>query len=87
MSENYPTKAEKAAVAAAAAAKADKAATEARALATGAAVRLVSPYAFYDDDGSLKTWLAGAVVSDPVEIGVLTARGAPIEKIAAQGSA
>jgi hypothetical protein len=82
MTAHYRTKAEQTAEAAAAAAKADREATKAAALKSGAAVRLVSPFAFYDDAGALHSWTEGAIVADPDEIGILTARGAPIEKIA-----
>jgi hypothetical protein len=42
-------------------------------------LRLVTPYAYYDDEGLFRAWPAGAVVTDPEEIGLLIMRGAPVE--------
>ena len=39
-------------------------------------VRLVAPYAYYEEDGTLKNWAHGQVITDPAEIEHLTARGA-----------
>lgn len=39
-------------------------------------VTLAAPYAFYDEENVLHSWLAGSVVEDPAEIAVLVDRGA-----------
>lgn len=44
-----------------------------------ARVTLAAPYAFYDDENVLHSWLAGSVVEDPAEIAVLVDRGAVFE--------
>ena len=41
-------------------------------------VTLASPYAFYEDNGDLRNWAAGAVVTDADEIAVLIDRQAPL---------
>lgn len=38
-------------------------------------VKLAAPYAFYDDGGALRSWSAGQVVEDSVEIAMLVDRG------------
>ncbi|MGJ7529847.1 hypothetical protein [Variovorax sp. GB1P17] len=42
-------------------------------------VTLAAPYAFYDDDGVLRSWLGGSVVEDPAEIALLVDRGVVFE--------
>jgi hypothetical protein len=44
-------------------------------------IRLTEPYAFYDDRAThmWRSWPAGAVIEDPREIELLTARGAQFE--------
>jgi hypothetical protein len=42
-------------------------------------VKLAAPYAFYEDDGALRSWAAGQTVEDPAEITVLVERGALFE--------
>lgn len=42
------------------------------------AVRLEAPYAYYEDDGTLKNWAHGQVITDPAEITHLTERGARV---------
>lgn len=44
-----------------------------------AKITLAAPYAFYDDDGELQSWLAGSVVEDPDTIALLIGRGAIIK--------
>ena len=44
-------------------------------------LRVMSNYAYYDDDGLFRAWPEGAVVTDHDEIELLTARGAPVEVI------
>lgn len=44
-----------------------------------ARVVLAAPYAFYDDDGALRSWGQGRVVEDPAEIALLIDRGAIFE--------
>jgi hypothetical protein len=46
-------------------------------------LRLTSRFAFYDEHGShlWRDWPEGAVVTDPRDIKLLTARGAPFEII------
>ena len=46
-----------------------------------AKVRVVSPYSYYADDGQLRSWWAGQVVTDPAQIADLIARQAPVEPI------
>jgi hypothetical protein len=44
-----------------------------------ASVTLSHPYAYYGDDGLMRAWPHGAVVTDPVEIADLIARKAPLK--------
>lgn len=44
-----------------------------------ASVTLAAPYAFYDDEGALRSWGQGRVVDDPAEIALLVERGAIFE--------
>ena len=44
-------------------------------------LRVVSNYAYYDDDGLFRAWPEGAIVTDQDEIDLLTARGAPVERV------
>jgi hypothetical protein len=41
-------------------------------------VRLEAPYSYYEQDGTLKNWAPGQVLTDPVEIKHLQRRGAPL---------
>jgi len=43
-------------------------------------IKLAAPYAFYDDDGKLHSWAAGAIVTDADEIATLIERGALVEE-------
>ncbi|WP_428391476.1 hypothetical protein [Lichenicoccus sp.] len=43
------------------------------------AIKFVAPFAFYDDEGVLHSWVAGQLVEDPAEIESLRERGASIE--------
>jgi hypothetical protein len=42
-------------------------------------VTLDSLYSYYGDDGLLRTWSQGLVVTDPLDIADLIARGAPLK--------
>lgn len=42
-------------------------------------VKLAAPYAFYDDDGQLHSWLQGSEISDADTIALLVDRGAIFE--------
>jgi hypothetical protein len=46
-------------------------------------LRLTERFAFYDEHGShlWRDWPEGAIVTDPHDIELLTARGAPVERI------
>lgn len=44
-----------------------------------AKITLAAPYAFYDDDNQLQSWLEGSVVEDPETIALLIERGAIIK--------
>ena len=44
-----------------------------------ASVTLEHPYAYYAGDGLMRAWPAGLVVTDPVDIADLIARGAPLK--------
>jgi hypothetical protein len=46
-------------------------------------LRLTSHYAFYDEHGShlWREWPEGAIITDPRDIEILTARDAPVERI------
>lgn len=46
-------------------------------------LRLIERHVFYDIDGShlWREWPQGAIVTDPDEIKLLEARGAPVERI------
>lgn len=48
-------------------------------------VRLLEQFAFLDTEKShlWREWPAGAIITDPDEIELLTARGAPVERIEA----
>ena len=46
-----------------------------------AKVRVVSPYSYYADDGQLRSWWAGQVVTDKDQITDLIARKAPVEPV------
>lgn len=43
-----------------------------------AKITLAAPYAFYDDDGKLQSWLEGSVVDDADTIALLIGRGVVI---------
>lgn len=42
-------------------------------------VTLSHPYAYYAEDGLLRAWAAGTVVTDPADIADLVARKAPLK--------
>lgn len=42
-------------------------------------VKMAAPYAFYEDDGSLRSWSAGQIIEDAEEIALLVVRGAVFE--------
>lgn len=44
-------------------------------------VTLASPYAYYDDEGALHSWLGGQVVTGAEEIALLVGRGAIVEAV------
>jgi hypothetical protein len=46
-------------------------------------LRLTDRFAFYDEHGSYlwREWPEGAIVTDPSDIKLLEARGAPVERI------
>jgi hypothetical protein len=46
-------------------------------------LHLTARFAFYDEKGThmWREWPAGAIVTDPNDIALLEARGAPVEKI------
>jgi hypothetical protein len=46
-------------------------------------LRITAPYAFLDTERShlWREWPEGAIVTDPAEIELLIARGAPVERI------
>jgi hypothetical protein len=52
---------------------------------TIALVKLMSPYAFYDDDGVMCSWATGQEVTDVEDIAVLVERSAPVECYGADG--
>lgn len=41
-------------------------------------ITLAAPYAFYEEDGTFRTWQCGHVVTDPEHIALLMERKAPI---------
>lgn len=43
-------------------------------------IQLAAPYAFYDDEGKLHSWLEGSEVTDSSTIALLIGRGAVIKK-------
>lgn len=45
-----------------------------------APVRLTAPYAFYDEDGNLRSWNAGQRVGGE-DAALLMQRGAPVEPV------
>jgi hypothetical protein len=44
-------------------------------------LRVLSNYAFYDDDGAFRSWPERAIVNDASDIALLEARKAPFEII------
>jgi hypothetical protein len=47
---------------------------------TPKALRVLSLYAYWGEDGNLRRWSEGVEVTDPAEIADLIARGAPVEE-------
>ncbi len=47
-------------------------------LQSATSARLTAPYAFYEKDGAARTWFAGQLVDDPMQVSILVERGAPI---------
>jgi hypothetical protein len=48
---------------------------------TPKALRVLSLYAYWGNDGNLRRWAEGAQVTEPAEIADLIARGAPVEEV------
>jgi hypothetical protein len=44
-------------------------------------LRVLSNYAFYDEDGAFRSWAEREIVTDPGDIALLVARRAPFEII------
>ena len=42
-------------------------------------IRMITPFAFYDDDGVFRSWCAGMLVSDSTDIALLCQHGAQFE--------
>lgn len=48
-----------------------------------ASLKMLAPYGFYDDDGALKYWHEGHVITDAAQIEMLIERGAPVAAVEA----